>query len=102
MTATQMPSWPINPVAYGPVVLRRFSALDVPKVQELSTDPYVPLIGTLPPDASQQPSGKALPKPLHPSTACLWRRAGHWNHRLSGRSMTTSRVYDYLMGGCFL
>jgi [ribosomal protein S5]-alanine N-acetyltransferase len=54
MTATQMPPWPTSPVAYGPVVLRRFSASDVPMVQELSTDPYVPLIGTLPPNASQQ------------------------------------------------
>jgi ribosomal-protein-alanine N-acetyltransferase len=49
-----MPPWPTRPVAYGPVVLRRFSDLDVPMVQELSTDPYVPLIGTLPPNASQQ------------------------------------------------
>jgi [ribosomal protein S5]-alanine N-acetyltransferase len=43
-----------SPVAYGPVVLREFSALDVPMAVELSTDPYVPLIGTLPANASQQ------------------------------------------------
>jgi ribosomal-protein-alanine N-acetyltransferase len=53
MSATQLPSWPVSPPAHGPVVLRRFSAVDVPMVQELSTDPYVPLIGTLPPNASQ-------------------------------------------------
>jgi [ribosomal protein S5]-alanine N-acetyltransferase len=43
-----------SPVAYGPVVLREFSALDVPMAVELSTDPYVPLIGTLPANASRQ------------------------------------------------
>ncbi len=54
MTATQLPSWPTNPVAHGPVVLREFSDADLPMVQELSTDPYVPLIGTLPPNATRQ------------------------------------------------
>jgi [ribosomal protein S5]-alanine N-acetyltransferase len=54
MTAPQMPSWPAGPLAYGPVVLRRFSAGDVPMVRELSTDPYVPLIGTLPASASRE------------------------------------------------
>jgi [ribosomal protein S5]-alanine N-acetyltransferase len=54
MTSTQLPSWPAGPVAYGPVILREFSAADLFTVQELSTDPYVPLIGTLPPDASRQ------------------------------------------------
>jgi RimJ/RimL family protein N-acetyltransferase len=41
-------------VTYGPVVLREFSDLDVAMVMELSTDPYVPLIGSLPADASKQ------------------------------------------------
>lgn len=54
MTTAQLPPWPNAPVACGPVVLRRFSPLDVPVVQEMSTDPYIPLIGTLPPNASQQ------------------------------------------------
>jgi ribosomal-protein-alanine N-acetyltransferase len=49
-----LPPWPTRPVAYGPVVLRAFSALDVPMAMELSTDPYVPLIGSLPANASQQ------------------------------------------------
>jgi len=54
MTAAQSLSWPTSPVAYGPVVLRAFSSADLPMVQEMSTDPYVPLIGTLPPNASAQ------------------------------------------------
>ncbi len=54
MTSPQLPSWPTEPVAYGPVILREFSAADLFTVQELSTDPYVPLIGTLPPGASRQ------------------------------------------------
>ena len=41
-------------MAYGPVVLRQFSAADLPMVREMSADPYVPLIGTLPPNASAQ------------------------------------------------
>jgi [ribosomal protein S5]-alanine N-acetyltransferase len=49
-----LPPWPAEPVAYGPVVLRQFSDLDVPMVMEMSTDPYVPLIGSLPADTSPQ------------------------------------------------
>ena len=52
MTAAQPLSWPTSPVAYGPVVLRAFSSADLPMVQEMSADPYVPLIGTLPLNAS--------------------------------------------------
>lgn len=54
MTSTRLPSWPTRPVAYGPVVLREFSDADLLMVQELSTDPYVPLIGSLPPNASRR------------------------------------------------
>ena len=54
MTITQLPPWPAGPVAHGPVMLREFSDADLLMVQELSTDPYVPLIGTLPPDATRQ------------------------------------------------
>jgi [ribosomal protein S5]-alanine N-acetyltransferase len=54
MTVAQLPSWPTEPVAHGPVVLREFSAADLLMVQEMSTDPYVPLIGSLPPNASRQ------------------------------------------------
>lgn len=54
MIAAHSLSWPTSPVAYGPVILREFSAADLPMVQEMSGDPYVPLIGTLPPNASTQ------------------------------------------------
>jgi ribosomal-protein-alanine N-acetyltransferase len=54
MTIVQSLSWPTEPVAYGPVVLREFCAADLPMVQEMATDPYVPQIGTLPPNASRQ------------------------------------------------
>ncbi len=47
MTPADLPPWPAEPLAYGPVVLRKFSDRDVPMVRELSTDPYVPLIGSL-------------------------------------------------------
>ena len=52
MTPTQPLSWPTGPVAHDPVILREFSAADLPMVREMSADPYVPLIGTLPPNAS--------------------------------------------------
>lgn len=49
---TALPSWPLMPPAWGPVVLREFRAEDLHLPMELSADPYVPLIGTIPPDAS--------------------------------------------------
>ena len=52
MTPGSLPPWSTRPVAQGPVVLRQFSARDVPMAQELSTDPYVPLVATLPANAS--------------------------------------------------
>jgi len=52
VTPTQPLSWPTGPVAHDPVILREFSAADLPMVREMSADPYVPLIGTLPPNAS--------------------------------------------------
>jgi [ribosomal protein S5]-alanine N-acetyltransferase len=54
MASAGLPPWPPGPIAYGPVVLRAFSDLDVPMVREMSTDPYVPQIGSLPANASQQ------------------------------------------------
>src|SRR5438876_10524838 len=54
MTPAGLPSWPAAPVAYGPVVLRQFSDRDVPMAQELATDPYVPLVGSLPANASRE------------------------------------------------
>ena len=52
MTPGSLPPWPAGSVAHGPVVLGAFSPRDVPMAQELSTDPYVPLVGTLPANAS--------------------------------------------------
>ncbi len=49
-----LPPWPSEGVAYGPVVLREFSPGDVPMAIELSADPYMPLIGTLPERASRR------------------------------------------------
>ncbi len=54
MTPTDLPPWPTGPVAYGLVVLREFELRDVPMAIEASTDPYIPLIGTLPANASEQ------------------------------------------------
>ena len=54
MTTARSLSWPTTPVGYGPVVLREFSAADLLMVREMSTDPYVPLIGTLPPNATSR------------------------------------------------
>jgi RimJ/RimL family protein N-acetyltransferase len=41
-------------VPAGAVALRRFRADDVDMVRELATDPYVPLIGSLPPGADEE------------------------------------------------
>src|SRR5215469_4799114 len=49
-----LPQWPARPPAFGPIVLRKFSAGDVPMVMEMSTDPYIPLIGSLPAGASEE------------------------------------------------
>jgi hypothetical protein len=46
--------WPVTPPAHGPVVLRAFSDADMHLALELSTDPYVPLTGTLPARATEQ------------------------------------------------
>jgi ribosomal-protein-alanine N-acetyltransferase len=54
MTVADLPPWPTTQVAYGPVVLREFSTRDLPMAMELSTDPYVPLIGTLSANANPQ------------------------------------------------
>jgi ribosomal-protein-alanine N-acetyltransferase len=47
------PAWPDVPPASGPVLLRAFRPTDLPMAQDLSTDPYVPLIGTLPARATE-------------------------------------------------
>ncbi len=43
-----LPSWPTSPPATGPVMLREFAAGDAHLAMEMGTDPYIPLIGTLP------------------------------------------------------
>jgi ribosomal-protein-alanine N-acetyltransferase len=50
--------WPQQAPAYGLIVLRPFSEADVATARELSTDPYVPLVGTLSPDASARQAGQ--------------------------------------------
>ncbi|PRY00655.1 GNAT family N-acetyltransferase [Allonocardiopsis opalescens] len=46
--AHRLPPWPAVPPAHGSVVLRAFTDHDVHLAVELATDPYVPLIGSLP------------------------------------------------------
>lgn len=43
-----LPSWPTVAPAHGPVVLREFASGDAHLAVEMGTDPYSPLIGTLP------------------------------------------------------
>jgi len=43
-----LPPWPEEAPAHGDVVLRAFADDDVDAVRELSTDPYVPLVTSLP------------------------------------------------------
>lgn len=52
MELLPLPPWPTTPPAFGGVVLRPVTEADIPMVRELSTDPYVPTIGLLPADAS--------------------------------------------------
>jgi [ribosomal protein S5]-alanine N-acetyltransferase len=44
-----LPSWPTTPPAHGRVVLRAFTDADAHLAVELGQDPYIPLIGSLPP-----------------------------------------------------
>ena len=50
MTGSEL-RWPSTNPAWGRVSLRAFTEGDLPMVQELATDPYVPQIGSLPADA---------------------------------------------------
>ncbi|WP_082045970.1 GNAT family N-acetyltransferase [Arthrobacter sp. L77] len=49
-----LPGWPEIPPASGGVVLRQIEDRDAGMVRDLATDPYVPLIGTLPPLAGAE------------------------------------------------
>lgn len=46
--------WPSVPPTYGDIRLRAFEARDVDMVRDLSTDPYVPLTGTLKANATAE------------------------------------------------
>ena len=48
-----LPPWPSVAPTFGRVFLRRFEDDDVAMVRDLSTDPYVPLIGTLDADCDE-------------------------------------------------
>lgn len=50
--------WPDPAPSHETVVLRAFGERDVAMVRELSTDPYVPLVGTLPAHASESEAGE--------------------------------------------
>ncbi|WP_369134378.1 GNAT family N-acetyltransferase [Modestobacter sp. I12A-02662] len=54
MGAVALPPWPAVPPAHGAVVLRAFADRDAEVARELSTDPYVPLIGTFPASATTE------------------------------------------------
>jgi [ribosomal protein S5]-alanine N-acetyltransferase len=46
-------SWPTRRPSYGTVELREFRTSDLATVRDLATDPYVPLIGSLPAHADE-------------------------------------------------
>ena len=48
-----LPPWPDVPPTCGPVALRAFRPTDLPMAFDLSTDPYAPLIGTMPAQATE-------------------------------------------------
>ena len=48
-----LPSWPAAPPAHGATVLREFVDADVAVGLDLSTDPYLPLVSSLPPHATE-------------------------------------------------
>ena len=54
MTGAALPPWPADPPRAGEVLLRPFRDSDAACAQELGRDPYVPLVGTLPPDPTAE------------------------------------------------
>lgn len=54
MPGPPLPPWPATPPTAGGVFLRAFTEDDVAMVRDLATDPYVPLIGTLPARATEE------------------------------------------------
>lgn len=51
--SSSLPPWPSTPPTHGAVALREVRPNDVAMARELSTDPYVPRTGTLPPEATE-------------------------------------------------
>ncbi|WP_331626698.1 hypothetical protein [Actinomycetospora sp.] len=47
------PAWPARRPSHGDVTLRAYDSRDVAMVRDLATDPYVPLVGTLPAHADE-------------------------------------------------
>jgi ribosomal-protein-alanine N-acetyltransferase len=64
--SAQLPPWPTTPPRHGSVLLRQLTDEDVHLALELGTDPYIPLIGSL---------------PAHPTP----QQALEWIHRQRGR-----------------
>lgn len=52
--SSNLPPWPEHPLVGERVVLRRADERDIPMARSLSSDPYVPTIGSLPPDATHE------------------------------------------------
>ena len=50
----QLPPWPATDPEFGAIRLRRVELRDADMARDLSTDPYVPLTGTLPGHASHE------------------------------------------------
>lgn len=53
MTSSSLPPWPSTPPMYGRVTLRAVTEHDTEMARELSTDPYVTQVGSLPDDAGE-------------------------------------------------
>lgn len=53
MTGFPLPPWPPTPPAHGGVELHAVTERDAGMAQELSTDPYVPHVGSLPANADE-------------------------------------------------
>ncbi|MCI0143654.1 GNAT family N-acetyltransferase [Arthrobacter bambusae] len=49
-----IPPWPCSDPENGRIRLRRFTDLDAAMAMDLSQDPYVPTVGSLPPHATQE------------------------------------------------
>ncbi|OSM43087.1 GNAT family N-acetyltransferase [Nesterenkonia sp. PF2B19] len=85
-----LPPWPEDPPHHGAVTLRAVQDADVEMARELSEDPYVPLIGTLPAHGS----GEEL-------TAWIRRQQGR-HAEGTGFAFTITDADDTPVGHCGL